>query len=116
MTDARGGATFPALMQTADSARSDLDVVGMMIRCQKGRLEPLLIILDPLPPRSEATIDLSTAGKRESFKAALIPTGAGVAVAIDAETRLMAEWAEEPDVEIAIHARERTIRGSPCGV
>lgn len=111
LADARGGAAFPALMQTADSARSELDFVGMMIRCQKGRLEPLLIILDPLPPRSEVSVDLATAGKRESYKAALIPTGAGVAVAADLEARLMADWADEPDLEIAIHARERTING-----
>lgn len=97
------GRDSEALMQTADSAKSDLGFVGMMIRCHDRMLETVFVILEPLPPRTPVAIDLETDAFKESTSASLIPTGAGVLAPIDIKALIDGPWYGEPDLTVRIH-------------
>ena len=50
----QGGPEAVSIMRTADTAQSDPDLAGLMIRCKEGPgLEVLLALVRPFPPRSQ---------------------------------------------------------------
>jgi hypothetical protein len=47
-----GGADAVSIMQTADVAKSDLDLAVLMLRCGESNAETLVILVRPFPPRA----------------------------------------------------------------
>jgi hypothetical protein len=48
----RGGPDAVSIMQTADAARSDIDLAGLTLRCSDSGFDVLVVFLKPFPPRA----------------------------------------------------------------
>jgi hypothetical protein len=43
-------------MQMADATRSDIDLVGLTLRCSDTGFDVLVVFLQPFPPRTHAKV------------------------------------------------------------
>src|SRR5262249_23883382 len=58
----RGGPDAVSIMQTADAARSDIDLAGLALRCSDTGFDVLVVFLKPFPPRAHPKVKLTTGG------------------------------------------------------
>src|SRR5262245_36999027 len=58
----RGGPDAISIMQTADTARSDIDLVGLTLRCSDTGFEVLVVFLKPFPLRTHPRVKLTSGG------------------------------------------------------
>jgi hypothetical protein len=58
----RGGPDAVSVMQTADTARSDIDLVGLTLRCSDTGFDVLVVFLKPFPPRTHPKVKLTSGG------------------------------------------------------
>src|SRR5262249_51216293 len=56
----RGGPDAVSIMQTADPARSDVDLVGLTLRCSDTGFDVLVVLLKPFPPRTHPKVKLTS--------------------------------------------------------
>src|SRR5205807_632099 len=59
--DPRGGPDAVSIMRTADTAASDLELAGLLLRCGEHAPEMRVVVLTPFPPRARPEITI-TAG------------------------------------------------------
>jgi hypothetical protein len=55
--NARGGADAVSITHSADLQKSDPNLVGIVLRCEGGPIDVLLVVIEPYPP--QAAIDLT---------------------------------------------------------
>jgi hypothetical protein len=106
----QSGVPRPALMQVADFDRSDPGIAGLMFRCGPKRIETVVIILDPLPPRSTATVALSVGADIQAFEALTIPTGAGLLVPFDPSDVVAGAWQNQKELRLTVTAGEKVAK------
>src|SRR5262249_4453352 len=80
-----------SIMQTADAARSDIDLVGLTLRCSDTGFDVLVVFLKPFPPRAHPKVNLTTCSATVHLEATVIPPGAAMSVPAEAAT-LVEEW------------------------
>ena len=51
-----GGPDAASIMQTADTARSDIDLVGLTLRCSDTGFDVLVVFLKPFPPSANPKV------------------------------------------------------------
>src|SRR5262249_49480916 len=73
-----GGPDAVSIMHTADTTRSDLELAGLMIRCNAGRSELAIVLLRPFPIRARPIVKLGKSGEETQFEAAVGPPGTAV--------------------------------------
>lgn len=110
--DPRGGSDYEALLQTADFARSDPGLAGMMVRCREGKIESIFVVVEPLPPRSAAQVRVTSTGFDETYLADVIPTGAGLAVPLDMAAEIRGRLRHAPDLSVTIRTAQGQIGGA----
>src|SRR6202023_3518706 len=89
-TDPRGGSDKVSMMHTADTARSDLDLAGLMLRCSDngplGGAQVLVVVLTPFPPRAHPEVAIVAGSQQLRFDAAVVPPGAELLLPQDAHS------------------------------
>ena len=110
--DPRGGSDYEALLQTAEFDRSDVGFAGMMIRCRNQKLETIFVVLQPLPPGTQARVTISTEGVNQVYDASPIPTGAGLMVPIDIAQDIQIRWRQTRELAVTIKTSETEIKGA----
>src|SRR5262249_16560991 len=60
----RGGPDAVSIMQTADAARSDIDLAGLTLRCSDTGFDVIVVFLKPFPPRTHPKVKLTTGSYR----------------------------------------------------
>ena len=101
-----------AVMRTAETAQSDPDLAGLMIRCQeKGRLEVLLALVRPVPPRSKRDVTVNLGSSETVLRAEALPTGMALLLPIDATTFTIGPWRDLKQLTVRIIDPEGDIRG-----
>ena len=70
-----GGPDAVAAMRTAESARSDLDFAGLMLRCGEVEPEVLVVLVRPLPIHSHPNIAIEADGSSVDLIATVVPPG-----------------------------------------
>ena len=106
-----GGADAISIMHTADTSRSDLDLVGMMIRCSETSAEVVVVLLRALPFRVRPHVALGKPGNETKFEATVAPPGTMVLLPRDATTLVSGPWQALDDLFIQIDDGQSTIRG-----
>jgi len=71
--DPRGGPDAVSIMQTADAARSDMDLVGLTLRCSDTGFDILVVFLKPFPPRAHPKVRLTIGSATVHLEATVIP-------------------------------------------
>jgi hypothetical protein len=105
----RGGPDAVSIMHTADTSRSDLDLAGLMIRCNDGRSELAIVVLSAFPLRARPQVTLGSEGAR--FEASVGPPGTALVLPGEPKDLLGKAWANESDLVVRVSDGPKTISG-----
>jgi hypothetical protein len=106
-----GGKDAVSIFQIADIAKSDIDLVGLMIRCGQPNLETLLVLVSPLPPRAHRKVTLSASGTSQDFTGTIVSPGAAILLPKDATALASSSWKAAPELAVQIDNESDRIKG-----
>ena len=108
----KGGPDAVTIMRTADTAQSDPNLAGLMIRCaEKPGLEVLLALVRPFPPRSKRDVVVTTGTTRSVLHADVSPVGTALILPIEATAFITGPWQGLKELAVTINDPEADIRG-----
>jgi hypothetical protein len=112
-----GGKDAVSIMQTANMAKSDLDLAGLMLRCGETGIKFLLVLVEPLPPRAHPKVTVSAAGRSAEFIARIVPPGAALLLPQEATELASGPWSAASELAVQIdpgqnHGESTAIRGT----
>src|SRR5262245_10551424 len=96
----RGGPDAVSIMQTADTARSDIDLVGLTLRCSDTGFDVLVVFLKSFPPRTHPKVKLTSGGTTVHLEAAVIPPGAAISLPAEVATLVKGSWQSSSELAI----------------
>ena len=108
----RGGADAVSVMRTADTSRSDVDLVGLMIRCREAGTEIVIVVLRSFPLRAQPSVVFGEPGRETRFKATIAAPGTAILLPGDASAIVRGSWDNLNDLFIRVEDGQSTI----CGV
>jgi len=106
-----GGPDAVSIMHTADTSRSDLELAGLMIRCNSGRTELAIVLLRAFPLRAQPLVTFGKPGHETQFKATIGPPGTAVVLSGDPKTIISGPWQSEDDLFIRVVDGPATVSG-----
>jgi len=110
--DPRGGPDAVSMMRTADTAVSDLELAGVLLRCGEQAPEMRVVLLTPLPPRARPEVTITAGASQLRFEASVIPPGAELLLPQDARALADGPLRSTRAIAIRIDAAGATIKGS----
>src|ERR1700720_3406302 len=109
--DARSGRETIAVSHTADLLRSDPEFAGMMLRCNGGAIDVVLVLVQPLPPRSRPQVTIDFEAKTVRFEATVVPPGASVRLPSEATALAAGVWQSARELSVVIETEGGKIKG-----
>jgi hypothetical protein len=106
-----GGADAISIMHPADTSRSDLDLVGLMIHCNATSAEVVIVVLPALPFRTRPHVTFGKPGNETQFEAKVAPPGTAVLLPSDAANLVSGPWHGLEDLFVRVDDGKSTIRG-----
>jgi hypothetical protein len=107
----KGGPDAVSMSHTADMARSDLDLAGIMLKCGEHGVEVVVVALTPLPPRARPEIMISALGKEWRFVASVVPPGAELLLPADAMHLAAGLWQSAHELSVQVKSEEQSFAG-----
>jgi hypothetical protein len=107
----RGGPSEISIAQTADPSRSDIELVGLMLRCGDTGFDVLLIFLKPFPLRAHPKVKLATGREVVLLDAAVIPPGAAILLPTEAAALVNGPWQSSSELAIEVDDGSAAVRG-----
>src|SRR5258708_3350196 len=108
----KGGRDAIAIMRTADTAQSDPDLAGLMIRCEeKPGFEVLLALVRPFPPRTKRDVVVTSGPTQSVLHAEASSTGTALILPIAATAFMTGPWQGLKELAVTIRDPETEIRG-----
>ena len=108
----QGGPDAVAIMRTADTAQSDPDLAGLMIRCrEKPGLEVLLALVRPFPPRAKRDVVITSGTTQSILRGEATSTGTALVLPIEATAFTTGPWQGLKELAVTIKDPETEIRG-----
>ncbi|MDE5445721.1 hypothetical protein GWG65_30795 [Bradyrhizobium sp. CSA207] len=107
------GETFAAIMKTADTAQSDPDLAGLIVRCApKGKVDVLVALVRPFPPRSHPRVTISSnGGGTQTFEASMAAAGAAVLLPDEISAFASGRWQTTPALTVVVKETDSEIKG-----
>jgi hypothetical protein len=105
-----GGADAVSIMQTADIAKSDLDLAGLMLRCGERNVETLVVLIRPFPPRAHPKVTVAAGGKSGEFITTVVPPGAALLLPPEATVLAAGPWQSAAELAVQVED-EKPVRG-----
>lgn len=107
------GESFAAITKTADTAQSDPDFAGLIIRCApKGKIDVLVALIRPFPPRSHPKVTIASGnGGTLTFEASMAAAGAAVLLPDEVSAFAAGKWQTTPSLSVAVKESESEIKG-----
>ena len=109
--DPNGGPEAVSVMHVSDTARSDLGLAGLTLRCGRQNLEALLILLEPLPHGARPAVSIADGAGRARFDAAALPGGEALLLPPAASGLAAGDWQKASELSVEIAAEPAPIRG-----
>ena len=106
-----GGPAAVAAMRTAESARSDLDFAGLMLRCGEVAPEVLVVLVRPLPIHSHPDVAIDADGSSVNLIASVVPPGVLVLLPPEAAALAKNSWRRTAEVKITVAEKGISISG-----
>lgn len=103
-----GGNDALSIMHTADTARSDLNLAGLMIRCRKGGTEAAVVLLSAFPLRTRLQVVLGRPQNEIKFDATVAPPGTVILLPGDGKTLVNGSWKALSELFIRVE-NDRTV-------
>ncbi len=108
----RGGSDAISIMHTADTSRSDLDLAGLIIRCNETGTEVAIVLLRPLPLRARPHVFLlDNLGHETRFEATIAAPGTAVLLPADGKFLVSGSWQTLSDLFIRISDDQTKVAG-----
>jgi hypothetical protein len=106
-----GGPGEVSIAQTADASRSDIELVGLMLRCSDTGFDVLVIFLKPIPPRAHPKVKLTTGSAIVELDATVVSPG--IAILLPAETAALVNgsWQSFSELAIEVDDGSAVVRG-----
>jgi hypothetical protein len=98
-------------MQTAAPFRSDIDLAGLMLRCDGSNFEVLIILLQPYPPRAHPKVKLTTRDNTVEFDASVVAPGAAISLPSEVTAFVQGPWQSSAELSLEITENDNTTRG-----
>jgi hypothetical protein len=105
-TPGPAGRDVVAIIQTADTAKSDLNLAGLMLRCSETGPEVLVVLILPLPPRTHPRVVVSTGRDKADFSATTVPPGAAILLPKEAIILASGSWTAATELSVEVDAPE----------
>jgi hypothetical protein len=106
------GESFASIMKAADTAHSDPDFAGLIVRCApKGKVDVLIALIEPFPPRSHPRVTVSSDGTIQAFEASITAAGAAVLLPDEAGTLAGAKWQTTSSLAVSVKDGDREVKG-----
>ena len=106
-----GGPAAVAAMRTAESARSDLDFAGLMLRCGEVAPDVLVVLVRPLPIHSHPNVAIDADGSSVNLIATVVPPGVLVLLPPEAAALARDSWRRSAEVKITVAEKGISISG-----
>ena len=106
-----GGPDAVSIMHTADTSRSDLDLAGLMIRCNGGRTELAIVLLRAFPLRAHPRVTFGRSAHETQFEATVGPPGTAVVLPGDQKMIISEPWQSESELIIRVTDGQTTVSG-----
>jgi hypothetical protein len=101
-----------AIMRAGDTAESDTDFAGLMIRCrEQPGLEVVLALMRPLPPRSKRDVVILPNAGQLVLHAETAPPGTALVLPIDGAAFTTGDWRELKQLSIKVIDPDGDIKG-----
>ncbi|MGY4368161.1 hypothetical protein ACVW1A_004226 [Bradyrhizobium sp. LB1.3] len=109
----REGESFAAIMKTADTAQSDPDFAGLIVRCApKGKIDVLLALIRPFPPRSHPKVTIiSSGGGALTFEASMAAAGTAVLLPDEVSAFATGKWQTMASLSVVVKESDSEIKG-----
>jgi hypothetical protein len=108
----KGGPDAVSIMRTADTAQSDPDLAGLMIRCKEGPgLEVLLALVRPFPPHAKRDVVITSSTTPSVLHAEASPVGTALVLPIEATAFTTGPWQGLKELAVTIKDPEAEIHG-----
>lgn len=107
------GESFAAITKTADTAQSDPDFAGLIVRCgPMGKIDVLLALIRPFPPRSRPKVSIAQSGGGTlTVDASMAAAGAAVLLPDEVSAFAAGKWQTSPSLSIAVKESDSEIKG-----
>jgi hypothetical protein len=107
------GESFAAIAKTADTAQSDPDFAGLIVRCApKGKVDVLVALIRPFSPRSHPKVTITTAmGGTLTFEASMAAAGAAVLLPDEVSAFAAGKWQTTPSLSVVVKESDSEIKG-----
>jgi hypothetical protein len=108
----KGGPDAVSIMRTADTAQSDPDLAGLMIRCgEKPGFEVLLALVRPFAPRTKRDVVITSGTSQSVLHAEASSIGTALILPIEATAFTTGPWQGLKALAVTIKDPETEIRG-----
>ncbi|QQN65734.1 hypothetical protein JIR23_08615 [Bradyrhizobium diazoefficiens] len=110
---AKEGESYGAIMKTADTAQSNPDFAGLIVRCApKGKVDVLVALVRPFPPRSHPRVTVtSTPGGTVAVEASMAAAGAAVLLPDEVSAFAAGKWQLTASLSIVVKESDSEIKG-----
>lgn len=107
------GESFAAIMKTADTAQSDPDFAGLIVRCApKGKIDVLVALIRPFPPRSHPKVTIaSSGGGALTFEASMAAAGGAVLLPDEVSAFAAGKWQTTASLSVVVKESDSEIKG-----
>lgn len=111
---ARDGESFAAIMKTADTAQSDPDFAGLIVRCApRGKVDVLVALIRPFPPRSHPKVTIAASGGGTlTFEGSMAAAGAAVLLPDEVSAFAAGKWQTTPSLSVVVREGDSEIKGT----
>jgi hypothetical protein len=106
-----GGADAVSMVHTADTSRSDLDLAGLMLRCDGKSIVLVIVVVNPFPPRARPNVTISSNGQEWRFDATVVSPGAELMLPVDAVDLVRGTWQSAHELTIRVTSAEQSFGG-----
>jgi hypothetical protein len=111
-TEPGGRGEAVSVMHTVDSAKSDLGLAGLSLRCgRNGGTEIVLVMLDPTNRSTPPKVALTTVSGRKEFETTVASGGEALLLPPAALSLAMGDWLTATEVSVEVMASPNPVRG-----
>jgi hypothetical protein len=107
----QGGAEAISIMHVSDTSKSDFALAGLTLRCGDSGIEPLLIVLEPLPGGSHPPVIVKAGSTQSQFEASAIQGGQALLLPQVASNLAAGQWQTANELSVEIATKPVPIRG-----
>ncbi|KJC36458.1 hypothetical protein [Bradyrhizobium sp. LTSP857] len=110
--DPNGGANIVAVMRTADTSRSDLNLAGLSLRCSGNGTEVVLTLLEQQPRASHPMVTLTVGSDRVQLEASVNQSAESLVLPQAATALAAGPWLTAPELTVEIATTPVPTRGT----